>query len=94
MAVAARDDNTAAALIGVSSVDGTTPVRARTDPVTGYVLATIINVAYSTTLKSPVIDDNAVHVNQGVTNDASNTVRPLLSDPNNPGYVLADATLI
>lgn len=90
MAVAARDDNDSPTLIGVSSVDGVTPIRAKVDPVTGYVLMTIQNVAFSTTGQTPKIDDNDVPVTRAVTNDANQTVKPLISDPNYPGYVLAD----
>lgn len=38
MANAAHDENAVPTLIGVSSVDGTTPIKVKVDPVTGRVL--------------------------------------------------------
>lgn len=94
MAVSGKDDNAASTIIGVSSTDGVTPVRARVDPVTGYVLMSIKSVSYSPTGQKTTIDENDVPITRAVTNDASQTVKPLISDPNNSGYVLADVVQI
>lgn len=94
MSAAPRDDNGYPTLIGVSYVDNVTPVAARADPVTGYILMSILPASYTTTNPPKRRDDNAYPVLMGVTNDASATVRPITSDPNNLGYVLADILAI
>lgn len=95
MTVAKRDDNGSPTLIGVSSTDNTTPLRARADPVTGYILAEIKPIVdFATTSPKSKPDDNGTRVIEGVTNDSNQTVRPILSDPNNQGYVLADVILV
>lgn len=91
---AKRDDNGYPTLVGVSSADGVTPIRAKADPVTGYILAEIKIVSFSATPKTQRSDDNAVRVLRGVTNDASQSVKAIISDPNNVGYVLADVLQI
>lgn len=95
MAQASLDQNSKPTLIGVSSVDGVTPTRCRVDAVTGYLLADIKPISQFTTTSPAVkIDENANRVGAVVTDNAAQTIKPLISDPNNPGYLLADLTLI
>jgi len=89
MANAKRDDNNVTAIIGVSSLDGVTPTRARVDPVTGYLLMKLIVIPnFTTTSPRPQIDDNGKRVGCGVTNDASQTIKPFLVDTTNKNLLI------
>lgn len=95
MAQASLDQNSKPTLIGVSSVDGVTPTRCRVDAVTGYLLADIKAISeFTTTSPSVKIDENAKRVGAAITDNAAQTIKPLLSDPNNSGYLLADLALM
>ena len=94
MSAAPRDDNGYPTLIGVSSVDNVTPVAAKADPVTGYILMSVLTTTHTSTNPPKRRDDNAYPVLMGITNDTNQTVKPIVSDPNNPGYVLVDILFI
>ena len=82
MSTAALDQSNKPTLIGVSSVDGVTPVRAKVDPVTGYLLANVVFInPYTTTNPGIKIDENSTQV--GTAIDSNGTIRPLLLDPTN-----------
>lgn len=95
MAQASIDQNAKPTLIGVSSVDGVTPMRCRVDAITGYLLADVTPIAdFVTTNPESKIDGNAKRVGCAITDNAAQIIKPLLSDPNNPGYLLADLALM
>ena len=58
MSYAKIDKNGKPTIIGVSSVDGETPVRIATDPITGYLLVDVVD---ATTSVSPVLRSTARH---------------------------------
>lgn len=94
MAQAKRDENRVPVLLGVSSVDGVTPVPIRVDPLTGRVLANILAIdEFASTNPEIKRDENRIQVGTAVTDDSNQTVKPLLSDPNNVGRLLADVVI-
>lgn len=56
MSKSAIDANNKPTMIGVSSVDNVTPTRCTVDPVTGYLLANIVDTGSAV---SPVVKANA-----------------------------------
>lgn len=89
MANAKKDDNSYPTLIGISCVDGVTPVKVVVDPVTGGVgvdATTVISVVPSYTTQ---VDDNDSPVMKGVSSSNSNTVLPIYVNPST-GQILID----
>jgi len=83
-----RDDNATAIIRCVSSVDGTTIVDVRSDPITGAVLADVV-FNNPTPLNSKVlIDDNG---NRSMVAMSNGNIVPVIADSN--GYILADITM-
>lgn len=63
MAQAKKDQNHISTIIGVSSVDGVTPIPIAVDPITGYLLC---DVTYAVQTSSPVLRSNAKMDNNNV----------------------------
>ena len=76
MAVAKRDGNHVPVLIGTSSVDGITPVMARVNPITGYLLIQVVantGAVAVTPVTRAKHDENHVTTALAETNDANLT---------------------
>lgn len=76
MAVARRDDNHVPVILGVSSVDGITPIMARINPITGALLIQIVATSAGpavTQVTRALHDENHVTTALGITNDANQT---------------------
>lgn len=72
-------------LMGVSSVDGVTPVPVHIDPVTGRVMGinNIVSSSSSVNKTRAAFDGNYVPTSLGVTNDGAQTPTTLLIDSRN-----------
>ncbi len=64
MGHALRDDNDVPNMLGVSSVDGVTPIPLTVDPVTGYLL---VNIVDSSSAVSPVLRADAQHDSSSIS---------------------------
>lgn len=90
MANAKKDDNDYPALIGISCVDGVTPVRVAVNPSNGGVSvdsSTVISVVPAYTTQ---VDDNGTPVMKGVSTADADTVLPIYVNPSN-GAILVEA---
>lgn len=78
-----RDDNGVVALMGVSSVDGVTPVPLTVDPTTGRLRCTSVGTGASagTPSAQAKYDDNYVPAGLAETDDAARTLIPLICTP-------------
>jgi len=86
-----RDDNRVVVLIGVSSVDGVTPVPIMVDPDTGRLLATIVSRdASDGTVEQPTKRDyNRVTVSMGAdSTDNTNPPIPTTIDTEENGWLV------
>jgi hypothetical protein len=90
MADAMHDDNGFPTLVGISCVDGVTPVRIARNPSNGGLkvdFATVISVTPAYTTQA---DSNGVPVMKGVSTSDPSTILPVYVNPSN-GAVLVEA---
>lgn len=80
-----RDDNATAIIRCVSSVDGVTIVDARSDPVTGALLADITSSPHVDLNSKVLIDDNG---NRAMVAMSNGNIVPFLAD--SAGNILVD----
>lgn len=78
---AKRDENDIATLLGVSSTDSFTPIMARVDPVTNYLLVDFSSSSNSATLRTwNKRDENDVPTMYGISDTDGVTLIPIRTD--------------
>jgi len=89
MASGKRDYNRVVVLMGVSSVDHTTPIPLKVDPTTGRLLCLQVSYAGNSSAVQPVKrDENRAKGLSAVTNDANKTVVPISVNPTSFGILM------
>lgn len=83
MAVARKDENSVSSWIGVSCVDGVTPIRITINPATGgFSVDTTTVISFTPDPKQATIRDaNQVPVKTGVSSTNSSVILPLYVNP-------------
>lgn len=90
MANAKRDQNDKPVALGVSSVDNTTTLMLKVDPITGYMIATVTSDSIITVGSTHKIDQNDIPTCYGVSNTDLTTLVPIRTDSN--GTLLVQLT--
>lgn len=81
MANAKKDDNGYPTMIGISCVDGVTPVRIKRNASNGGLLVDSTTVISVTPAYTTQVDDNDTPVSKAVSSTNSNAILPLYVNP-------------
>ncbi len=90
MANARKDDNSYPAWIGLSYIDGITPIRIKVNPHNGAMIVDKTHTISFTPKPVAGTDANHVHTIVGVSFDDQNMIVPLYVDPVTGGVLIEE----